>query len=245
VFLAGFIDSIAGGGGLISLPIYFIAGLPSHVALANNKMSSVWGTSLSTFRYLKKGMVDVKIASISAVFALIGSYLGSEFVLKIDPFFINYILIILLPIITIFTLINKNFGQDNKSHNYTIFFKIFISCIIGLILGFYDGFFGPGTGSFLILGFTFFLGYDFKIANGNSKIINLASNIAAVTTFIVHKKVIFALGIPAAMVGICGHHLGSKYVIRKGNKFIRPVFITVLILLFLKIIYDVFKSLYL
>ena len=239
IFLAGFIDSIAGGGGLISLPTYLVAGLPPHIALANNKFSSCFGTFFSTVRYFKHGMIDVKIAVTSAICALIGSFLGTRAVLLLDPFFINYILIILLPIITLLTFLNKNIGNINTSDEISLLKKVVIAILAGFIIGFYDGFFGPGTGTFLILIFAVLLKYDFTRANGNTKVVNLASNIAALIAFLLNKKIIFAIGIPAALAGIAGNLLGSKYVILRGNKMIRPIFLGVFVLLFLKIIIDI------
>ena len=239
IFIAGFIDAIAGGGGLISLPAYIIAGLPPHNALANNKFSSVFGTTLSAMRYFHHGMIDIKVAFTSAIFALLGSYLGTLAVIKIDPYFLNYVLIVLLPIITIFTLLNKNLGKYNTSHEISSPKKIVLAILAGFIIGFYDGFFGPGTGTFLIFIFALVLKYDMILANGNTKVVNVASNVAAVITFIINGKVLFAIGIPAALAGLAGNYLGSKYVIKKGNKIIRPIFLFVFVILFIKILWDV------
>lgn len=238
IFIAGLVDAIAGGGGLISVPAYLVAGLPPHYALGNNKMSSCFGTLVSTLRYFHHGMIDLPVALISAVFALIGSTLGTKTVLAIDPYFLNYLLIILLPLITIFSIINKKLGLHNHSHLISLQKRIILSIFAGLIIGFYDGFFGPGTGSFLILSFTLLMKYDFVVANGNTKVINLASNIAAMITFIIGGKIIYSIGIPAAIFGIAGNLVGSKFVVKKGNKLIKPIFITVFTVLFLKIVYD-------
>jgi hypothetical protein len=238
IFIAGLVDAIAGGGGLISVPAYLVAGLPPHIALGNNKMSSFFGTLFSTFRYFKHNMIDLPVAVSSAVFALIGSNLGTRSVLSLNPDFLNYILIFLLPVITIFTLINKNMGINNHSHLIVLKKRIFYAIIAGLVIGFYDGFFGPGTGSFLILIFTVLMKYDFRVANGNTKVINLASNAAALITFIINGKILFAIGIPAAIFGIAGNLVGSQHVIKKGNKLIRPIFIAIFILLFIKIVWE-------
>ncbi|MCB5250098.1 MAG: TSUP family transporter [Candidatus Cloacimonadales bacterium] len=242
IFLGGLIDSIAGGGGLISLPAYMIAGLPTHVALGNNKFSSCWGSILSTIRFFKHGMIDVKVALPSVLFALFGSFLGTRTVLLLNPDFLHYILIILLPIITVFSLVKKNIGLNNQSNSYKLSCKIMISALIALIIGFYDGFFGPGTGTFLIFAYTLILKYDFVTANGNAKVINSSSNIAALIGFLLGGKIILLIGIPAAISGIIGNYLGSKLVVKKGSKFIRPIFILVFILLFLKIVYDLISN---
>jgi uncharacterized protein len=238
VFLGGLIDAIAGGGGLITVPAYLAAGLPPHFALANNKFSSCSGTIFATGRYFRHGMIDVPVAVTSAILALLGSYLGTRTVLLLDPHFLHYLLVILIPAITIFTLLNKNMGIHNTSASLSLQKKLLLGALAGLIIGFYDGFFGPGTGTFLILFFTLLLKYDFVVANGNTKVVNLASNIAAVVTFLVAGKIIFLLAIPAGICGIAGNLAGSKMVVRKGSKIIRPIFIIALILLLSKIIYD-------
>jgi uncharacterized protein len=238
VFLGGLIDAIAGGGGLITVPAYLAAGLPPHFALANNKFSSCSGTIFATARYFRHGMIDVPVAITSAVLALLGSYLGTRTVLLLDPHFLHYLLIVLIPIITIFTLLNRNMGTHNTSGSLSLQRKLFLGALAGLSIGFYDGFFGPGTGTFLILFFTLLLQYDFVVANGNTKVVNLASNIAATVTFLVAHKIIFLLAIPAGLCGIAGNLAGSKMVVRKGSKIIRPIFIIALILLLGKIIYD-------
>jgi uncharacterized membrane protein YfcA len=240
IFIAGLMDAIAGGGGLLSLPAYLVAGLPPHNALANNKFSSVFGTFVTTLRYLKHGMIDVKPAILSGILAFLGSNLGTRLVINLDPFFLNYLLVILLPIITIISLFSKNLGKKNTSKDISLPKRIIVSLFAGFIIGFYDGFFGPGAGAFLILIFTSLLKYDFIVANGNTKVINLASNLASVATFIFAGKVIFTIGIPAAIAGICGNWIGSKLVIVNGNKLIRPIFLTVFLLLFLTICYNLF-----
>ncbi len=242
VFFAGIVDAIAGGGGLISVPAYLAAGLPPHFALATNKFSSVFGTLFATARYFRHGMIDLKIALGNGLLALVGSWLGTRTVLILNPGFLNIILVILIPIIAVFSLVNKNMGKHNSSHELTMLKKVILSSIFSFIIGFYDGFFGPGTGSFLIICYVTLLQYDFVVANGNTKVVNLSSNLGSVITFLISGKVIFAIGIPAAICGIAGNLLGSKLVVKKGGKIIRPLFLFVLVLLLVKIIYNLLKS---
>ena len=242
IFLAGLLDAIAGGGGLISVPTYLAAGLPSHYVLGNNKFSSAPGTILSTLRYLKKGYIDKKIAITSAIFALLGSYLGTKTVLLLNPGFLRYVLVFLLPSIAIFTFVKKDVGLINNSHTIKLIPKFSLSILAGLLIGFYDGFFGPDTGSFLILIFSILIKYDLVTANGNTKAVNSASNIAAMITFIINGKILYTIGIPAIVCGLTGNYIGSNFVIDKGGKIIRPVMIFVLILLFFKILYDLIKN---
>lgn len=240
IFLAGFIDAIAGGGGLISLPAYFGAGIPAHMALGTNKFSSCMGTIFSTARYFKAGMIDVPVALISAAMALLGSYLGASTALIVPAKFLNYLLIVLVPLITILTLFNKQMGFSDKAHLLKIGYRLTLGAVAGLVIGFYDGFFGPGTGTFLILIYSVLLHYDFVRANGNTKVVNLASNVAAVITFAIAGKIYYALAVPAAVFGIAGNLLGSKMVMLRGNKLIRQVFLLALVLLLGRVAWNLF-----
>lgn len=238
IFLAGFIDSIAGGGGLISLPAYWSAGIPPHLALGTNKFSSCCGTFFSTANYFKAKMIDVPVALLSAGMALIGSWLGATTALQISSSALNYLLIILIPIITVFSLFNKKMGMQSNAQKMAKIFRMILGAITGLGIGFYDGFFGPGTGTFLILIYTSIMHYDFVTGNGNTKVVNLASNLAAVVTFAFTSNIYYPLAIPGALCGIAGNIIGSKLVILRGNKLIRKVFILALALLFARVIYN-------
>lgn len=242
VFLAGLVDSIAGGGGLLSVPAYMAAGLPPHFVLGNNKFSSSFGTLFATLRYHQHGLIDVPVALLSAAFALGGSFLGASAVLLVRPDFLRWLLVVLLPLVAVFTLANKGLGRDDRSRIVPGGKKYPLAASAALLIGFYDGFFGPGTGTFLILFYTLALKYDFVTANANTKVVNLASNIAAVAAFIAHGKVIYAIGIPAVAAGIAGNLLGARLVIHRGSRVIRPVFLLSLLLLFAKILYDLIAA---
>lgn len=241
-FLAGFIDSIAGGGGLISLPAYLFIGLPSHMALGTNKLSSSFGTLIATLRYAKNGQVHYKSALTAALAALVGSYAGAQLAMAFDEKFLKLLLVFLLPAIAFLVLTRKKFGEESKVSDLSNKKVIILSAATGLILGAYDGFFGPGTGTMLILAFTGIIGFNLATASGNTKIVNLASNIAAVTAFITGGSVVFAIGIPAAVCGMLGNWLGSGLAIKNGAKVIRPVFIGVVALLFGKVLWDLIKG---
>ncbi len=241
IFLAGFIDAIAGGGGLISLPAYWSAGIPPHMALGTNKFSSCCGTVFSTARYFRAKMIDVPIAIISAVMALLGSWLGASAALKLSAEFLNYLLIFLIPLITILTFVRKELGNFDNSHLLKIGYRLALGGVAGLVIGFYDGFFGPGTGTFLILIYSAILHYDFVRANGNTKVVNLASNVAALITFAQAGQIWYPIAIPAAVCGIAGNLLGSKMVVLRGNKLIRQVFLLALILLLGRVLFNVFS----
>ncbi|WP_105618390.1 TSUP family transporter [Vallitalea okinawensis] len=239
VFFAGLVDSIAGGGGLISVPAYFFAGIPAHFALGTNKFSAAVGTFLSTLRFIKNKRYHLQAALVSIVSAFIGSALGARLVLEMDERVIQIVLVITLPVIGIYLMTKRGFGKEEKK-NLPMAKVILLSILSAFLIGAYDGFYGPGTGTLLILFYTGFIGFDLTTASGNAKIVNLTSNIAALITFIIHGKVLFFIGIPAAICSMAGHWIGSGLAIKNGAKVIRPVFIAVFVGLMLKIVYDIF-----
>ncbi len=235
VFIAGFIDSAAGGGGLISLPAYMAAGIPPHIATGTNKCSSMFGTMFSAWTFFKSGKIHIKAALVSAASALLGSWIGAMLNMIASDNVLRFILMITLPVVAIFIILKKDFGSTDRTGSISEK-RLTLSCIfIGLILGCYDGFFGPGTGTFLILCFTIFSGFDLLTASGNAKVVNLASNIAAFVTFAISGQILWHIGLPAAIFGIAGNILGSKMAIKKGSRFIRPMFIVILVILFIKV----------
>lgn len=240
VFLAGLMDAIAGGGGLISLPAYLAAGLPPHFASATNKCGSVFGTAVSTFRFLKRGRFHRRSAIISAVTALIGSALGTRLNLFLSDEILHYVLIVLIPIIALFLLLRRDFGLESRVDALSPGRLSVLSGVIGLVLGAYDGFFGPGAGTFIILAFTAVCGFDLVTASGNAKVVNLCSNMAAFVTFLSAGKVVWGLGIPAAVFSIAGHYVGSTLALKRGAKVIRPMFFVVIALLLVQIASELF-----
>ena len=237
-FLAGFIDAIAGGGGLISLPAYLASGIPPHFAAATNKCSSTFGTLVSTIKYMKNKKINYISALWAAGAALIGSPLGAAINMVVDERVLRYIMIFSVPVIAVFLMIKKDFGNENTSEQLGNKKIIFFSVIIGFVIGIYDGFFGPGTGTFLTLAFTGIIGFDLLTASGNTKVVNLSSNVAAFITFAIGGRVIWSIGLPAAVFGIAGNYLGASFALKKGTKFIRPMFFVVLGILTVKLILD-------
>ena len=241
IFLSGLVDSIAGGGGLISLPSYIMVGLPAHMAYGTNKFAACLGTSFSVARFMKNKKVHIKSAIFFVFAAIIGSYIGVRVALALDEKYLKICLLVLLPIMTIFIMTRKNFGEVDKHKILSDKKIIILSILSGLVIGAYDGFFGPGTGSFYILIYTGVMGFTLTTASGNAKIVNLASNVTAMITFTLSGKVFFPIAIPAALCGILGNWIGSGLAIKNGAKVIKPVFVAVLILLFLKISMDLFS----
>lgn len=237
VFIAGFVDAIAGGGGLISLPAYIIAGIPVHNAIATNKLSSAFGTLIATIRFIKNKCVLFSLIIPTVILALFGSWIGASLSLRIDEKYLQYILIVLLPVVAFFVLFKRDTFDNNSSREISFAKRFIIACAAALLVGTYDGFYGPGTGTFLVIILTAFAGMDVKTANGNTKCINLASNAAALTTFLLSGKVVIILGITAALFNMAGNYIGSGMVLKSGSRIVRPVILTVLLLLFVKIIW--------
>jgi len=245
VFFAGFVDSIAGGGGIISLPAYLIAGLPPTAALGTNKFSSTIGLSVASWRFLKRGKAHLRAAVTAAVTALIGSAAGAELIMLLDRFderYFSYILIASLPLLAVFILFNKRIGNDAPNRDLRGARMYVLSALAGLVIGAYDGFFGPGAGTFLIIVFNAVVGLDVLTASGTAKIVNFASNISALITFAISGSVIVALAAPAAVFSIAGNILGTRLAFKNGARIIRPAFIAVLTMLLVKIVYDTFLS---
>ncbi|WP_394522990.1 sulfite exporter TauE/SafE family protein [Lacrimispora sp. JR3] len=235
VFLAGFIDSIAGGGGLISLPAFMAAGIPPHLALGTNKMSSTMGTVISTARFGKNGFINGKQSLLAALFAVIGSVIGAHLSLLASEEILKGMMIVVLPVVAFYVLKNKNMGDTievRMPHKK----QLLISIGAALVVGCYDGFYGPGTGTFLLLLLTGLAKMDVRSASGTTKVINLSSNIAALVTFLINGKVLLPLGLAAGLFCIAGHYIGSGLVVKNGLKIVRPVVLVVLICLFVKII---------
>ena len=231
IFLGGFIDSIAGGGGLITLPAYVLTGMPIHMALGSNKFSSFFGTAFSAFNFLRSKKVYLKAVPVSVVFAVAGSALGAYVVLFVYDGILRIILIVIVPIVAVFVLAKKDFGKEDRSDTLKRRTILIGAGIAAFVIGFYDGFFGPGTGTFLILTFTVFLRFDLVTANGNAKIINLSSNAGSLITFIANGQVAWQLVIVAAIFGIAGNFIGSTLAIKIGAKVIKPLLVVVLAIL--------------
>lgn len=238
VFLGGLIDAVAGGGGLITLPAYLIAGLPAHLASGTNKCGNAFGTFLSTGRFLKRGDVHMSSALAGAAGAPVGAWVGARLNLIMPEQMLYYIMLAVVPVMALFLLFKRDFGQEDRSGELSRGQLMAMAVGIGLVIGGYDGFFGPGAGTFLMLAFTGLCRFDLLTASGNTKVANSASNLASLVTFAIAGKVMWAVGIPAALCGIAGNYVGSGLALRGGAKVIRPMFFVVLLLLLIRLIYD-------
>lgn len=238
-FAASAVDAIAGGGGLINLPAILAAGVPPHFALGTNKFASSFGAFTSAYTFTRSGKVFVPLMKITAPCTLVGSVIGVLTALRINQDFLQVIILALIFATAIYTIVKKNFGSEDIFEGLTRK-NLIQGCIFAFSLGFYDGFFGPGTGSFLIFLFIKVYGFDFTTAAGNSKVLNFVSNITSLVMFAINGKIYYMLGIPIGLAMIAGARVGSSIAIRNGAKVIKPIFVTIALVLTLKLMSDIF-----
>ena len=237
LFLAGFVDSIGGGGGLISIPAFLMAGLPPHAAVATNKLGAFGGLFLSTMRFIRNKCISIKLAVPSVLAAIAGSYLGAHLSLRVNEKVMTYILFIILPVST-FLVLNKKLFNNTGSDEIILNWRSYVTVTLAaFIIGGYDGFYGPGTGTFLIIAFTVFAKLSIKMANGQAKIINLTTNITSLIVFLLNGQVLIPLALAACVCNMAGGYIGAGLALQNGAKIVRPIILFVLGLLFVKIIF--------
>ncbi|KMZ42610.1 MULTISPECIES: TSUP family transporter [Bacillales] len=236
-FVAAFIDSTVGGGGLISLPALLGLGMPPYLALGTNKLAGTISSATSSYTFIKSGKFDKKLMLILFPVSLVGAYFGAKTVLFVPQEFLKTLVVIMMALIFVYTLFNKRFGQDSNYKGLTKF-TLGIGIPFTFLIGFYDGFFGPGTGSFFVFLMVLLFGYDFVIAAGNGRILNLASNISALFVFTMEGKVVFMTGLIMGIAMLLGANLGAKMAIKTGVRYVRPLFLVVSITLIVKMVYE-------
>ena len=238
VFLAGFVDGVAGGGGVISIPAYLIAGLPTHLALGTNKLSSCVGTAVSAGRFVRGGYVNWRLGLPSAALALVGAHLGTRLQLALDENYLRGLLLVILPLVAVVVLRERSL--EGAPEPIEARKQAMIVLLAAFLIGGYDGFYGPGAGTFLLLAFCRLGWLELRTAAGNVKLVNLASNLSALATSFTAGKVFVALGLIAGLAPIAGHYLGSGLAIKNGSKIVRPVILLMLALLAVKVVTELF-----
>ncbi len=241
VFLAGFVDSIAGGGGLITLPAYLAHGLSPALLLGTNKLSSSMGTSVAAAKFVKETRFGADFLFILLVLAAGGSVLGARAISLVPPEVIRYLLIILLPPVAIFLAAKKSFGLADTSKAHTEGQLLKRSGAIAFFISCYDGLLGPGTGTFLAVAFSRLCGFDLLRSTALAKLLNLVSNLAALATFLYLGTVNVKLGLAMGAAGMAGNYLGSHVALKKGAWIIRPMLFTVSAALLAKIAWDMLR----
>ncbi|OAA83045.1 sulfite exporter TauE/SafE family protein [Clostridium ljungdahlii] len=236
-FFSAIVDSISGGGGIISLPAFLLIGIPPHLALGTNKFTSCCSTLSSSIKFARSKKVDFKILKYLLPFSFIGATLGVNVVLSIKSSYLNVIVLILLLFVGLYSLFSKNIGLEDKFQHISSK-NICLGIILALSLGFYDGFLGAGVGTFLIFGLVSIYKFDFVRASGNCKVMNFVGNIASVLIFAMRGEINYKIGIPIAICMIVGANIGTRMALIKGSRLIKPIFVTMSLSVAVKLLYN-------
>ena len=239
--LAGFVDAIVGGGGLILLPALFATfpSAPPATLLGTNKSASVWGTTMATWQYSRRVQMRWRAMLPAAAAGFAGAFAGAWAVTVVSPDFLRKLLPLVLLAVLLYTLAKKDLGRSHAPR-HTQARETALACAIGAVIGWYDGFFGPGTGSFFIFLFVRLLGYDFLNASASAKLLNVATNLAAIALFAMKGHVWWKIGLVMAVANVAGSLIGTRLALKHGAGFVRGVFIVVVGALILKTGYDAF-----
>lgn len=240
-FSAGFVDAIAGGGGLIQTPLSLsiLPNFPVASLMGSLKIPAFSGTALATLQYLKKAKIEICFFIILAIISFVSAFLGSYVLTKVDNDFMKPLLFVILLILWIFTYLKRDF-----SHHLILEIskkrKWFLGIFLALVVGFYDGFIGPATGTFFIMGFIFLIGLDFFQASLYAKMINLATNFGGICLFLWKGQILWEVALPMMFFNGLGGYFGAKMAILKGQKWVRYIFLFVMFLAICRFGYEIF-----
>jgi uncharacterized membrane protein YfcA len=237
--VAGFVDSIAGGGGLITVPVLLHCGLNPQLALGTNKLQASFGSGSATWHYARAGLVNWAECRRGVLLTFVGAILGALAVQQLDPAFLKRFIPALLLAVAVYLFFKPALGETESRPRLP---RGAFDALFGLGLGFYDGFFGPGTGTFWAMAFVLGLGFHLTKATAQTKAMNFASNIASLALFLAAGQVLFVAGLVMGAGQSWGARLGARLVIKRGARFIRPVFLTVVVALTLKLLYDAYAG---
>jgi uncharacterized protein len=240
-FLAGFIDAVAGGGGLVQVPALFVLmpTVPAATLLGTNKFASIWGTMLATFQYARQVPMEWNATLPTCAAALLFGYAGAQTVAVMPAEFLRPLVLVLLVAVLAYTLWKKDLGAlhaPRLSRAQTFW----VGLATGAVIGFYDGFFGPGTGSFLIIGFVGLFGFSFLAASASAKAVNVITNGAALAFFVTHGHVLYAVAAPMAVCNVAGSFVGTRLALKLGSRFVRIVFVVVVSMLIARYAWDLY-----
>jgi uncharacterized membrane protein YfcA len=232
--VTGTVDAIAGGGGLITLPVLLGFGLPAPVALGTAKLQGAFGTGSATWSFARRGAVDLRECRLGFGLTVAGALAGAFTLRLVDPQFLGALIPWLLGAIVVYMIFRPQLGEQSRHHRMETgpFYLVF-----GLLLGFYDGFFGPGVGSFWTIAFVTLLGHDFVRAAGHTKVMNFASNLAALACFAAAGTVYWLPGLAMGAGQVIGGRIGAHLAMTRGARFVRPIFLVMASLVALKLIY--------
>ena len=234
--LAGFVDAIAGGGGLISIPAYMLAGCPPHIAIATNKVSAGMGLITANYRYAKSGYVRWKLSAICAVAALCGGSIGAKLSLMLSDRYFKIFMLLILPATAAFVMKGRIL-EDNKE-DLGFARTVVIACAVALTVGAYDGFYGPGSGTFMLLLLAGAAHMKIQEANATAKVINLCTCISSLTVYLINGQVLIILGLAAGLTSTIGAWIGTKMFDRDGSGIVKPIIVLVIAIFFIKIIIE-------
>ena len=233
-FFAGIVDSITGGGGLITIPVMLATGIPVHYITGTNQCSAWIGSGVASYKFVRSGNIHLSSVFITLPFAIIGSYIGARLNLIVPDRYLKVFMLVTIPIIAVFIFSNKQLGEEDQSTMAIVLWSVFI----GLVLGGYQGFYGPGSGLFFMLAYAACLKLDLVKATGNTRFVIAIASIASVFAYASSGNVIWNLAIILNVFYIIGSYLGAVLVIRNGARIIRPIMICVVGLLIMKIVFD-------
>ncbi len=231
--LAGMIDAIAGGGGLLALPALLWAGLPPVQALATNKLQGSFGTLTASFNFVRRAEIDLRRLRIPILMTFVGSATGTLAVQHLGSELLEHVVPSLLIAFALYFLLSPRIGDEDAHHRVS---HGLFGLLVGFGVGFYDGFFGPGTGSFFAAAFVLLLGYNLRRATAGTKVLNFTSNIASLIVFALAGQVVWQVGLPMGVAQAAGAWLGSHLVIRHGTRLIRPLLVGVSLAISLKLL---------
>ena len=235
---AGFVDAIAGGGGLITVPVLLATGLPPQIAIATNRFQSSFGTAMAAWSYHRAGLLAGRKLWLDVAFTAAGAVLGALALSHVDAAWLKRLIPFLLLGIAALLWFKPDLGGRPHPARWPL--AVF-AAVMGLGLGFYDGFFGPGTGTFWTMACVLLLGLDLRAATAHTKVMNLTSNVTSVAVYLALGLVRFDLGLAMAAGQLIGGRLGSRVVVKGGAKAVRPVMLTVVLVLTAKLLWDNFR----
>ncbi len=241
-FLAGIVDSITGGGGLITIPAMMAVGIPVHYITGTNQCSAWLGIGVSAYKYVKSGKVHFRSALITLPFSMVGAYIGAKLNLLVPDQYLKIFMLVMVPVIAVFVFANKKLGEEDRIGEKTPESVAIWSAVIGLSLGAYQGFYGPGSGLFFMLAYAVFLKLDLVKATANTRFVLAIASITSVLTYAASGTVLWDIALASNVFYIVGSYIGAVLTIKNGSKIIRPIMFVVVALLIIKLVFDIFAS---
>lgn len=232
--LAGFVDAVAGGGGLISIPAYMLAGCPPHIAIATNKVSAGMGLITANYRYARSGYVRWKLSAVCALAALCGGSIGAKLSLMLSDRYFKILMLFILPVTAFVVMRGRVLSDDREELGFMR--TAVIACIVAETVGAYDGFYGPGSGTFMLLLLAGAAHMKLQEANATAKVINLCTCLSSLFVYLINGQVLLLLGLAASLTSTIGAWIGTRFFDKGGAKAVRPVIIIVIVIFFIKII---------